>query len=372
MAEAGDDVAKPQVAEPQSGVAEAAQVPVPEQACELALAKSDQALARQPAEIEQAPSAALAEHPAAIAVKSEPVEGTSTAALEGLEGLDFDLDEDGQQSGDVDGNGDDDMAGSEEDAKGHDSSKCACCQDEPKVDRSIYGLECKKALNNVEKKEVKATAKKGERWAKWCELKRAGGSRLFSVLLAYRHTCSCSSGPGRARGSFDFLQHYEEVQSVAEVTTGEKLVYMTLQKWLMVAQEDLGYDTKSAEKQWTKKKTTLPRWKKKQSPAGLLMLPMPKECFVTGSNASRHIKGMRLEGNKIKKPTQQHLDNAEKHVGSGHLGFGDQAFAKAGGGSLVDNAQGGGSLMFAPDGDSIFGAGANFRSSVFVSRPMTV
>ena len=34
----------------------------------------------------------------------------------------------------------------------HDCTLCACCQAEPRVDRNIYGAECKKALNNVEKR----------------------------------------------------------------------------------------------------------------------------------------------------------------------------------------------------------------------------
>ena len=48
-------------------------------------------------------------------------------------------------------------------------------------------------------------------------------------------------------------------------------------------------------------------------------------------------------------------------MNSGHLGFSDKAFGKVGGGTLLDNVQAGASLMFAPDGDSIFGDGDNFR-----------
>ncbi|CAE7799021.1 unnamed protein product, partial [Symbiodinium sp. CCMP2456] len=241
---------------------------------------------------------------------------------------------------------------------------CECCQEEPKCERSVYGSECKKALNNVEKREVKGAKKKGDRWAKWCELKKAGGHRLHAVLLGYRDTCAKSDGPGKNRGSFDFMNHYEEVQSVAEVATGERLAYMPLTKWLTIAQEDHAMDVNEARKKWKRKEITLPPSQKRKSAKGVLLLPMPKEYYIDGSNKARHIKGMRLEGNKIKKPTAENFAQAEVHVSSGHLGFSDKAFGKVGGGALLDNVQAGASLMFAPDGDSIFGEGDNFRKHV--------
>ncbi|CAE7886579.1 unnamed protein product, partial [Symbiodinium sp. KB8] len=240
---------------------------------------------------------------------------------------------------------------------------CACCQEELKCERSVYGSECKKALNNVEKREVNLTQKKGERWTKWCEVKKAGGPRLHAILLGYRETCSKSEGPGKNRGSgsFDFMNHYEAVESVAEVATGERLAYMPLTKWLTIAQEDHGYDINEAKKKWKRKEMTLPKSQKRETAKGVLLLPMPKEYYIDGSNKARHIKGMRMEGSKIKKPTAENFAQAEVHVSSGHLGFSDKAFSKVGGGSLLDNVQAGASLMFAPDGDSIFGEGDNFR-----------
>ncbi|CAE7439371.1 unnamed protein product, partial [Symbiodinium pilosum] len=246
-----------------------------------------------------------------------------------------------------------------EDEPAKDDSLCACCQDEPRVPRSIYGAECKKALNNTEKQEAAKTGKKGERWAKWAEIKRAGGAELFSILMAYREKCDKSSGPGKARGSFDFMLHYEEMQSVAKVESGEKLVYMTYTKWLKVAQEDHAHDVKEAKRKWLQKKAKVPKHKQKKN-NGVLLLP---QYFVLGSNAQKHVKGLRFEGTKAKKPKGKDIEAAEKHATSGHLGFSDKSFAKVGGGDLVDNAQGG-SLMFAPDGDSIFGEGKNFRNSI--------
>ena len=265
--------------------------------------------------------------------------------------------EGGHQSGD-----DEDGEGGDDSEVEPDPTKCACCQQEPRKDRNIFGPECKKALDNVEKREVKETNRKGERWAKWCEVKRAGGPRLFSILLSYQDTCNKSTRQGCKRGEFDFMQHYEEVQSVANVETGEKLLYMTLKKWLNVAQEDHALDAKEAKRRWDRKKATIAKHKIRKSPSGVTLLPMPAEYYVVGSNATKHIKGMRMEGKKSK-PTAANLAQGEKHVSGGHLGFSDKLFQPCGGQDLVDNAKFGGSLLFAPDGDSIFGAGDNFRSS---------
>ena len=105
----------------------------------------------------------------------------------------------------------------------------------------------------------------------------------------------------------------------------------------------------------------------KKTSKGVLLLPMPYEIYIIGANASEHRKGMRLEGPKLKKPTAEQIQKLEKHVGSGHLGFGDEAFKKVGGGELVDHAHSGSSLMFAPDGDSVYGAGENFRQDMMVA-----
>ena len=145
-----------------------------------------------------------------------------------------------------------------------DPDLCACCKEEKRVDKNIFGKECKKALNNVENREVKETGRKGERWAKWVEVKRTGGPVLNAILLAYRESCQESKGKGHKRGNFDFATHYEELRSIAKVETGEKLVYMTLVKWLKVAQEDHGYDAKQAKDLWNKKNKMLPQHKKKK------------------------------------------------------------------------------------------------------------
>ena len=287
-------------------------------------------------------------------------------------GLTFDDDEDEQMDDDTAGvelaEDEDEMVGSDEE-KPSDPSLCACCQAEPKVPRNIYGAECKKALNNTEKREATQSGKKGERWAKWCEVKRAGGAPLFAILMAYRAECERSTVSGKARGNFDWMQHYEEMRSVAEVKTGERLIYMTFKKWLTVAQEDHAMDVQEAKKKWIQKKLKTPPSKKRKSGRGILLLPMPKEFFIEGSNANQHLKGLRLENNKIKKPQGKDLEKGEKHVTSGHLGFSDKAFAKVGGADLVDSAQAGTSLLFAPDGDSIFGDGENFRKTILVAWP---
>ena len=244
-----------------------------------------------------------------------------------------------------------------------DPTKCACCGEEARVAKSVYGPECKKAYNNIDKQEAKATNKSGDRWSRWQEIKRQGGANLNAILLAYLHECEESKGSGHKRGQFDVGYHYEELQSVARVETGEKLVYMTMTKWLKIAPDEHGIDIQEAKRMWQKKEKSLPKYKKKKSVSGILLLPMPAETYIVGANSNEHKKGMRLQGQQIKKPTAEKIKKLEQQVGSGHFGFGDSAFGRVGGGDLVNNAQTGGSLVFAPDGDSIFGGGQNFRDA---------
>ena len=181
--------------------------------------------------------------------------------------------------------------------------------------------------------------------------------------MSYRAECAESKGPGKQRGSFDFAHHYEELKSSASVKTGDRLVYMPLTKWFKVAQEDQGLDCKEAKKMLDQKKKTLPQNRWKRNINKVLLLPMPAESYIVGENCQSHEKGMRLQGKSEKKPTAQKLEGMEKLVSGGHFGFGDRAFKQVGGGDLAANAQAGLSINFAPDGDSVFGSGKNFRDA---------
>ncbi len=283
------------------------------------------------------------------------------------------------------GDGDDDDESSELDAgadanggepethgrnqKPADKNLCLCCGEEPREEKTSFGKECKKAINNIERKEAKETNKQGDRWNQWQEIKRKAGPALTAIVMSYFEECGKSQGSGNKRGTegFDFAYHYERLESRAIVKTGEKLVYMPLTKWLKIAQKDHGLTAAVAKKQWEKKEKSLPKAQHKKNANDVLLLPMPSETFIVGANSQEHIKGMQLQGKTHKKPTEKQVQNMEKHVTSGHFGFSDQAFAKVGGGDLVNNAHTGLSLAFAPDGDSLFGDGANFRDAILAS-----
>ena len=135
-----------------------------------------------------------------------------------------------------------------------DPSLCACCAEDKKVEKSIYCAECKKAYNNIDKAEAKETQRKGERWQRWQETKRCGGAPLNSALMSYRHDCEASKGPGHPRGKFDLGHHFEQMDSIARVETGEKLVYMPFARWIKHGPEQLGMDAKEAKDKWLRKK----------------------------------------------------------------------------------------------------------------------
>ena len=250
----------------------------------------------------------------------------------------------------------------------HDPELCACCQAELRQPRNIYGLECKRALNNIDKQEAKATNKKGERWDKWCELKRNGGPRLFGILLGYRRDCGDSKGSGNSRGDFDFMVHYEEVQTVASVGGGEKLLYMPFTKWIRVAAKDFGIDAAEAKKRWEKKEKNLPE-KQKLKIGKVLLMPMPYQIYLVGENKKNHVQGMRFEKKPIKAPTEDKVADIEKQIDTGSLNFDDKIFSKVGGGELADNARSGCSALVAPNGESMFGRGENFRHATWPRKP---
>ena len=176
-----------------------------------------------------------------------------------------------------------------------DPSLCICCADEPKVERSSYGKECKKAYNNIEKQEAKETQKKGERWQRWQETKRCGGAKLNAIIMKYRDTVEASRGSGVKRGKFDLAYHFEQMDSVAKVGSGEKLVYMPFSKWYKHGPKELGLDIQETKQMWLRKKKTLPQSQHRKTSKGVLLLPMPYEIFIVGENSTEHRKGMRLE-----------------------------------------------------------------------------
>ena len=114
--------------------------------------------------------------------------------------------------------------------------------------------------------------------------------------MSYRHDCEASKGPGHPRGKFDLGHHFEQMDSIARVETGEKLVYMPFARWIKHGPEQLGMDAKEAKDKWLRKKKTLPPKMHKKTSKGVLLLPMPYEIYIIGANASEHRKGMRLEG----------------------------------------------------------------------------
>ena len=301
--------------------------------------------------------------------KSPPAEAVVSQEQQSLDQglplkLDFE-DSEGQGQGSGLGTHPEPESSDESDPKSEeeqDATMCACCQAEARVDRSIYGSECKKALNNVEKKEVKETGKKGPRWDKWVELKRAGGPQLFAVLLGYRKECSQSRGSGVARGNFDFAAYYEKVESTSSVGSEEKLLMMPFAKWLRVAAEDWAMDSKEATKKWERKERTLPD-SKKMYIGKKLLLPMPYQILVVGRNEVTHTQGVRMEEKGLKKPKDEQVASLKGKVGTGGLDFGDQLFSKVGGNELLDNARDGPTL-FAPGGESLFSKGGGAEAEL--------
>ena len=312
-------------------------------------------------------------HPVKVE-NEEPGKGV-IAKLEfsSLDGGDVSSDDAEDEKGDNDAPGENGQAAaaSSDDEEEVPSNMCSCCGEEERVAKSLFGKECKRAVNNVENKEAKETGKKGERWEKWQRAKKSGGGPLHAIIMAYRHACKESQGRGKDRGgaNFDFAYHYEQVLSRSKVTTGEKLVYMTLKRWLKIAWKTQEMAAKVAQKKWDQKEKQTPPYQQKKNSQGVLMLPMPTETFIVGSNSAEHIKGMQLQTANQKKLDEKKISDLEKKVSAGQLGFGDKAFAKVGGAELLGNAQTGLSVAFAPDADCLFGTGPSFRTSLPSAPP---
>lgn len=209
---------------------------------------------------------------------------------------------------------------------------CACCGQETRVPKCIYGPECKKALNNIDKQEATATnpPRSGPRWKRWQETKRQGGPKLNGVIMAYRKTCQESQGSGKSRGKYDFVRSLEEMKVSTEVAQGSKLRYMTLARWLTHAQEEFDMSVTDAEKDWTEAERVTPASLKRQTKSGLLRLPMPYEEYITGEDAVQHSKALVVE-EQHKKVNKETLGKLEKQTHLGQFGFNDAPFEDVGG-----------------------------------------
>ena len=208
--------------------------------------------------------------------------------------------------------------------------KCACCGEEDRAAKSIYGPDCKKALNNIDKKEAKDSNRTGARWQKWCEAKRQGGAALNALIMGYRHECKESAGSGNKRGTFDFMKCMEEIRKETAVEEGTKLRYMSLTKWLNHAQEEFEMTVVEAQNKWDSTNRTTAAHKKKYR-GKTLCLPMPFEDFILGSAKASHCKIVRKEGKQIKNAANQQLDEAEENMSTDLATFNAQQFSQVGG-----------------------------------------
>ena len=209
---------------------------------------------------------------------------------------------------------------------------CQCCRKSPRFDRHIYGIGCKRGLNNV----TNAAKKKinDPKLKDWPVIRKAGGAPLNSLIMSYRQQNDTStSSQGKHRNTFDVCAEMEDLVVAQSVETGVRLVYMHYERWLRVAQTDHLTTVIEADADWEKTKASLPASKHKTR-NGHLFLPMPAEDYIDGKNTVAHENRMRLSGKAQKNPDGLQLDQAKQRLQCGALGLGNAAFQNVGGAEL--------------------------------------
>ena len=224
------------------------------------------------------------------------------------------------------------------------SHLCSCCRKSPRVDRHIYGVGCKRGLNNVTNA---AKAKSNDpRLAKWPEVRKAGGAPLNSLIMSYRQQNDTSvSKQGKQRNTFDICTEMEDLIVAQSVETGVRLVYMHYERWLRLAQTDHMMTVAQADADWQNTKASMPLAKQKTR-NGHLFLPMPAEDYIDGKNTVAHEKRLRMAGKPQKEPD---LDKAKERLFSGGLGLGDAAFKNVGGAELKIASDNNESFVLSPE-----------------------
>ena len=221
------------------------------------------------------------------------------------------------------------------DGKGSGSTLCECCEQSPKVAKHRFGKECKKALDNVTKRETKnyKANPTDEKIAKdhkyFQEVKKKGGGPLHRVIMNYRAQSDESKGSGHIRNTqFDLSKELEELRVSQSTINGVQLLYMTHERWMTVAAEKHSKSAREAQDDWDKALKTVPKHKRRGS-GRQLKLPMPDEEYVKGEHATTHSR-MQLFSSKDKKIKDPDINEISDSLATSGFELGDDFFKTSG------------------------------------------
>ncbi|CAE7781235.1 unnamed protein product, partial [Symbiodinium sp. CCMP2456] len=215
------------------------------------------------------------------------------------------------------------------------STLCECCEQSPKVAKQRFGKECKKALDNVTKRESRnfKASPKDEKVAKdhkyFQEVKKKGGGPLHRIIMNYRAQSDESKGSGHSRNShFDLSKELEELRVSQSTINGVQLLYMTHERWMTVAAEKHSKTAREAQDDWDKALKAVPKHKRRGS-GRQLKLPMPDEEYVKGEHAATHSR-MHVFASKDKKIKDPDLKEIGDSLATSGFELGDDFFKNSG------------------------------------------